>query len=253
MTIEPAPGGPPAAAVEKPNPFQRIVGVLIAPTKTFDSIAQRPDILWPLTIFIVLSLVLSLTLIQRMDFGALAQDAMEMNSQTSHMSPEQMQRATSFSAALMKMGSYAGPFLSAIVLAITAGILLIAFRLMAGEGDFRQAFSVTTYAWYPRLIKSALGVIVLLSKKSMTIWDMQNPLRSNPAFLFNPKTQPIQFNLATSFDVFSIWSLVLTIIGFAALSKLSKAKAAAIVIVLWIIVIVIALIPSAIQASRMHS
>lgn len=247
----PEPQGGPAA--EKPNPFQRIVGVLFAPTPTFESIARRPDVLVPLAIVVLLTIVSGIALARVLDFNAIAREAIETAPNTAQMSPEQMERVTKFSAATMKVMSYASPFIAVLILAITAGILLIAFRLMAGDGDFRQAFSVTTYAWYPRLLKALLATVVLMNRKSLSVFDLQNPLRSNPAFLFNPKTQPVAFALATSFDVFSIWSLVLLVIGFAAISKLSRTRSAAIVIVLWVIGTLFSLIGPAIQAMRMHS
>ena len=48
---------PTAAEPEKPNTIQRIIGLLSNPGPTFESIVQRPNILGPLLIFIVISVV----------------------------------------------------------------------------------------------------------------------------------------------------------------------------------------------------
>jgi hypothetical protein len=133
---------------------------------------------------------------------------------------------------------------------IVAGVLLLTFRLMAGEGDFRQAFSVTVYAWYPRLIKGIFGTVVILTRKSLSIVDLQNPLMSNLGFLFDPRTKPLQFALASSVDLFTIWSVVLLVIGFAAVSRLSRGRSAGIVVGWWIVVNLLSLIGPAIQALR---
>ena len=60
-----------------------------------------------------------------------------------------------------------------------------------------QAFSVATYGWYPRLIKGVISVIVLMNRKSITIWDLQNPVRSNLGFLFDPRTKPVAWRPIT--------------------------------------------------------
>ena len=55
---------------------------------------------------------------------------------------------------------------------------------------------------------------------------MATMIKTNPGFLVDMKTHPMLFALLSSLDVFTIWTVVLLIIGFAALSRASKAKAA---------------------------
>lgn len=255
MTETPAsfPEAPPSAADRKPSFVQRIIGVLFSPVTTFESIARRPDWVLPLLILMGVSLAAGVLIAQHVDFTAMAREAMEANPQTAKIPADRLDTVVRFTAATMKVSAYASPLLSILITAIVAGALMLAFRAFGGEGTFLQAFSVTVYAWYPRLIKSILAVIVVLSKRSMTIWDLQNPILSNLGFLFDPKTQPVQFALGSSLDLFNLWSVVLLILGFAAVSRLPRARAAAIVISLWLLVNVLALIGPAIQAVRMRS
>jgi hypothetical protein len=76
-------------------------------------------------------------------------------------------------------------------------------------------------------------------------------VKSNPAFLVDMKEQPILFSLLYNFDVFTIWTIFLLIVGFSTLSKTSKAKAATIVLSLWAAMIVVKLGFAALAASRM--
>lgn len=240
----------PAEGTPKPNPFQRIVGVLISPGETFESIVRRPDWVVPLLILLLVSVVGGVLLASRVDFQTVAQEAMEMDPRTANMSANQAATAARFTAMTMKISAYASPVLSLIAFLIVSGVLLMSFRLMAGEGTFLQAFSVTIYAWYPRLIKGILSTVVLLSRKSISIFDLQNPVMSNLGFLFDPKSKPLQFAMASSIDLFAIWSVILMVIGFAAMSKLTRAKSTAIVIGWWIVVNLLALIGPAMQALR---
>jgi hypothetical protein len=242
---------PPLVAEERPNPFQRIAGVLFAPATTFESIARRPDVLVPLIILLVVSVVSGVLIAGHVDFQAMAQEAMEQNPRASEMPAEQMAKMTRFTASFMRVSAYAAPLFWLLALDGTAGAMLLGFRVMGGEGNFKQAFSVTTYAWYPRLIKGVIATIILLSRKSNSIWEMQNPVRSNLGFLFAPKTQPVQFAIASSIDLFAIWSLVLLIIGFAAISQFSRIKSAVITVSLWVVVNLILLIGPAMQAMRL--
>ena len=240
------------AAPEKVNSFQRIVGVFFSPGDTFASIARKPDVLIPLTVFVIVSLVIGWTLAGHIDYAAVAREAMEQGQRGQNMPAEQMDRMVRIMGGFMKAASYAGPLLSIIGLAIISGVLLLAVRIMGGEGDYKQAFSVTTYAWYPRLLKGILAFIVLFNRKSLSFVDLQNPIRSNLAFLFNPKTQTLAYAFLSSFDIFAIWYLIVLIIGFSEVSKLSRAKTAAIVIVLWLVVVMMTLIGPAIASLRSH-
>ena len=242
---------PPAAAEpEKPNTIQRIIGVLSNPGPTFESIVQRPNILGPLLIFVIISVVSAIAVAVKVDFDALAHEAIEANP---NIPPDKAEGAVGMTKAIMKVSMYASPVLIVLMLLITAGICLLAFRMFGGEGDFNQALSVTTYAWFPRLIRGILGAIVMLSKGSLSIFDLQNPIMSNLGFLFDPKTQPVQYAIGSALDIFNIWSLVLLIIGLSAMSKLSKVRSAVIVIVLWLVVNLLSLIGPAMQAKRLNS
>ena len=243
-----SPPAPPSAVAPKPNTFQRIAGVLMSPASTFEDIARRPDVLIPLLVIVVCSIIGTALIVPRVDFAATYREAFEgMN-----VPAERMERSIRMAAAVGKATAYFGPVLQLIAFAVIAGVLLIAFRMFGGEGDYKQAFSVVLYSWMPLVIKSILAIVVIMTKKTITLPDLANPLRSNLAFLADMKQQPLLFSLFGSLDIFTIWTLILMIIGFAALSRSSKAKSAAIVISLWLIVVLFKLGGAALGAARMR-
>jgi hypothetical protein len=256
MTIENGPALPTSAAEPKPNSFGRIVGVLTAPTSTFEAIARRPDVLVPLVVLMIFSLLANVLIARNIDFNSITRQAIEdsQSGSSQQMTAEQMDRAVRFGGAIAKAMTYAAPVLQLIVLAAIAGLLLIAFRMFGGEGDYRQAFSIATYSWYPLVINGVIAMIVLLSRKSISVADLRSPVRSNLGFLVDMKTHPFGSAILSSLDVFSFWSIALLIIGFAAMSRLSKGKAAAIVLTYWILYIgVFKMTGAALQTMRMKA
>jgi hypothetical protein len=240
----PAPGAEP-----KPNPFQRIIGVLFSPDATFQSIARRPDWVVPLVLLMVLALANGILISSRIDFGAPAREAM---SQNKNVTQEQMDRAEKMAVGMGKVAKFIGPIITIIVLLIVAGALLLAVRLMGGEGDFKQAFSVTCYAWFPNVLQSIVLTIIVLAKGATAINPQAFPtmVRSNLAFLVDMKTQPMAFALLSALDLFTIWVVVLLVIGFAYVGRISKTKAAVAVVSLWAITILFKLVPAALQGLR---
>jgi len=240
---------PPAPDAEpKPNPFQRIIGVLFSPDATFASIARRPDWVVPLVLLLLVAMAAGIIMAPHIDFGAAARESME---QQKNVSPEQIDKAVRISASIGKVFMYLAPVLSLIGLLVIAGVVLLAFRIFGGEGDFKQAFSVTCYASIPSIIKSVVTLIIIVAKGGIIpAQALATIVRSNLGFLVDYKANPMAFALLSSFDIFSIWFLALLIIGFSYVARVSKVKAAVTIISLWVIVLLLKLIGPALQSLR---
>ncbi|MDP9194642.1 MAG: YIP1 family protein [Acidobacteriota bacterium] len=245
------PGAPPPPDTKK-NVFERIAGVLFAPAETFQDIARKPDILAPLLIILLVGYVTTFLVMPKMDISSItAQQSEQMRKSNPNMSEEQMAQIERMTAASAKVMGWIGPLLGVVWYAILAGVLLLAFRLFGGEGTYKQAFSATLYAWIPLVLFGIILTIVVIARGTFDPTTAATLVKSNPAFLVDMKEQPILFSLLSNFDVFTIWTVFLLIVGFAALSKTSRAKAATIVLSLWAALIVVKLGLAALAASRM--
>lgn len=250
--IDQTPPGVPPPPDTKKNVFERIAGVLFAPAETFQDIARKPDILAPLLIILLVSYVTTFLVMPKMDISSItAQQSEQMRKSNPNMSEEQMAQIERMTAASAKVMGWIGPLLGVVWYAILAGVLLLAFRLFGGEGTYKQAFSATLYAWIPLVLFGIILTIVAVARGTFDPTTAVTLVKSNPAFLVDMKEQPILFSLLSNFDVFTIWTVFLLIVGFAALSKTSRAKAATIVLSLWAALIVVKLGLAALAASRM--
>src|SRR5438270_7121472 len=93
-------GVPPSAAEpETPNTLQRIIGVLVNPIPTFESIVRRPNILGPFLIFVVISVVAAIGVAVKADFNALAREAVETNPS---ITPDKVDGAASITTGTLK-------------------------------------------------------------------------------------------------------------------------------------------------------
>ena len=237
----------PPQAEPKPNSFERIVGVLVAPNETFSSIARTPDWVVPLVLILVVSLISGIVIAQRVDFASAAREQME---QKGNMSPDQIDSSARMVGAISKVAAYCAPIFSIVFLLIIAAVLLLAFRMFGGENNFKQSFSVAVYAWMPGLVKSIISLPIILSRDTVPAQDLAILIFSNLGFLVDMKTNPMAFAVLTSLDVFTIWILILYSIGFAYASRLSKAKSAAIVVGLWAVTVLFKVVPAAIKSLR---
>lgn len=232
---EAPPIAPAADAGNRKNVFERAAGVLFAPAETFEDIARRPDVLAPLILLLVISILSTVLIVPRMDFEEAFRQQMAQSGR--EMSPADEERALRVASAFGKAIAYFGPLFTMAFYAIIAGILLFAFRMMGGEGTFKQAFSATLYAWIPLVIFSIILTIVIVARGSLDPTTAATAVKSNLAFLADPVEQKVLFALLSSFDVFTIWTVILLTFGFAAVSRLSRGMSAAIVVSLWIVTV----------------
>lgn len=244
----------PSSSAPPKNFFERIVGVLFSPTETFEDIVRKPDFVAPLLFIVILGYLATALILPKMDFTSMLDQQVEtMRKQNPNMKDEDIERMGRIVTSSVKVMSWVFPLLFIAWYAIVAGVLLLAFRLMGGEGTFGQAFSVTLYSWMPLVLLSILTTVIVFARGSFDPVTAATLVKSNPAFLVDMKANPVLFSLLSSIDLFVIWMLILLSIGFAVMSKLSKAKSAVIVFSLWIAMLVIKVGFAAIGAARMKS
>ena len=53
-------------------------------------------------------------------------------------------------------------------------------------------------------------------------FTFQNPVATNPGYFLNPADNVFLYSVATGIDIFMIWTLVLTAIGFTCVSKVKR-------------------------------
>jgi hypothetical protein len=243
----------PAAPAPK-NSFARIAGVFFSPAETFADIARKPDILIPLIVILVIGYVTTFMVMPHLDWDAMITTQAEMvKKQNPNVSDADLAQMGRFTKAIAQVMGYIGPLLVLIGYLIIALVVWGACRLMGGQGDFKQAFSATLYAHFPRVILGIIASAVIMARGMVDPQTMATVVKSSPAFLVDMKEQPVLFTVLASFEIFQIWTIILLIIGFAALTKLSKAKTAAIIVTLWLVALVVKVGFAALGAARMKA
>jgi hypothetical protein len=123
---------------------------------------------------------------------------------------------------------------------ISAAIVLgIASGMMSAGVKFKQMFAIVCYAGLPGILKYALAAVVMFLK-SPDEFNLVNPLAFNPAAFMDPvNSSKFLYTLAMSFDVFTIWTILLTAVGLkaAAGKRLSFGGALFAVILPWAILV----------------
>jgi adenosyl cobinamide kinase/adenosyl cobinamide phosphate guanylyltransferase len=236
----PAPSGP-----ARQSAFGRLGGIIVSPVETLRSITQRPDWVIPLVLLIMVGAATSLASSRHIDVESSVRAQMERQGQK--MSEAQMEQAVAIATTVHKFSAAVTVVFVPLVILVIAAVLFGAFKAFGGESGFVQVFSVVVYSWIPGIIKWVIGAVLIVNRGAVTAEETATLVRSNLGFLSSPDS-PVLFSLLTSFDLFTLWSLALLVVGLAFANRFSYARSAAIVVPLWLLFILGRLGLAAIQA-----
>jgi hypothetical protein len=102
---------------------------------------------------------------------------------------------------------------------IAAVGLFIVNVMLGGKASFKACFSVVNYAGLVLVVEAVLGLIMILAG-DMEQFNPENFLPTTIGFFLNPReiSKPL-YTLASSFDVFRIWFIVLASMGLSAATE----------------------------------
>ena len=217
----------------------RIVNVFIAPSKTFTDL-RRSGMWWaPFLVILLASWALTYTAGRKVGFEKMTETQMQARpkqmERMDSMPPAQRAQAMQFAAKFTAGITYAIPIFVLLIILILAAIDFGCLKVAGGSDvKFGKVYAVLMYAGLPGALKSILGIAALVAGASPDSFTIQNPIGSSVAYYLNPADSPFLYSLGSQLDIFLIWSLILTAIGFTCISKVKKGASFAIVFGLWI-------------------
>ncbi len=197
--------------------LSRAVGIFISPGRAFESIVRRPGFLTPLIIAIVAAIAVSETMMQKIGMERIVRRTIELSGNASRMSAEQVEQAVHQGATLGAILGRVGELVGApIYLLIVAAVGLFIVNVMFGATtNFKVSFSVVCYAYLVGLVGTVLALVLILFGDPEQ-FNPQNFIPSNVGFFLNPhETSRPLYAIASSFDIFTTWFLILVSIGLS--------------------------------------
>jgi len=225
---------PAAAAAEPLSEPARIVNTFVAPTKTFADLKRSAAWWGPFIVLAIASYVLVGVAAQKIGWEQIAANQLKLSpkraAQIESLPPEQRAQKLSQSVNVTKGISYGFPLVNLAILAIIAAVLMATFNFGAGaELSYKVSLAVVFYASLPGILRALLAVVAIVAGINPETFNFQNPVATNPGYFMDPASSPALYVLASGLDVLLLWTLSLTAIGFAAVSKLKRPTTFAVV------------------------
>jgi hypothetical protein len=215
--------------------FGRLIGVLVAPAKTFRSIAARPTWLVAFLVVMWTPLIPGLMAAKKMDWEGIIKGQLErMDVQ---IPQEQVEQRVEMMEKIGPYLTFVSPFFIAAFLLVSALVFWGAFTLAGGEVGFVRSLAVMSHGMMTLVVSSLLSIPIVLGldKIGAEVAAQGGALKSNLAAFAPEDTGPVLINFLSHIDAFSIWSLVLLTLGYAYAAKVKKSTSATIVVAGWLL------------------
>ena len=226
----------------KDSSWGRLIGALVSPGETFLSIAERPTWLPALLVLMLLGSTVGVIIQLKSDPAEMVREQFE--SIKFDVPQDQIDKAVEDAESrttAAKVGmTLAGIVVQAVIYALVALLFWVAFKMFGSEMDYLRSLSTTVHAYLPFAVGSLLNLPLMLSRDKITFEDVRNGgvLVSSLKALAPEDASAATETLLGSFDLFTIWTLVLLTIGYKVVAKVSTAVASGVVILLWLIWVV---------------
>jgi hypothetical protein len=229
-----------AAPIQAPlSETQRVIDTFVAPSKTFTDLRRNATFWGPLVIMIIMGLGFGFTVQQKVGWKMTFENTIRQNPKQEEKieSAPNVDQIKSISAKITAVRTY-GFFIFFLI--ITALIALLNWATVnfgfGGKARYAEIYAVSMYASLVMNLKFILAIITLFAGLAPESFLLDNPVGTNLAYFLTDSPLWLKTILAR-FDIFEIWSLVLTIIGVSVVARVSKGKAATVVVGWWIIII----------------
>lgn len=223
----PQPDMTPSADTAAPmSELQRIAGVFFEPSKTFADLGRKQSwwVAWLLISVFALGWVYAVQ--SKIGWDQVTENAVKMSpkaeARLDSLSPDQRDKQLGMQAKGTMWFSWFSPLLILIWFVILAALWLAVYNFGLGaKVTFGRSLAIVMYAAIPNAIKSVLAIVFVFILNPET-YNMQQPVASNLGALIDPMQHRFLFGLLSGVDLFLIWSIILTAIGFEQCTKVKR-------------------------------
>lgn len=227
--------------------IQRVTNIFSAPSKTFTDIKNGHKSWWlPFIIYIVLGYAFFGVVSTKVGMRQVSENQLRLSGQKTQdrlaqLTPEQRESQMKISVAITEGIFYATPIVLLIIGVVVSAVLLGTINFgFGGRAKFGSVFSMWMYAMLPSMVKTLLGIAVLLAGAAPESFNVKNYAPTNlGAFLSPTDTGPALYSLASSIDIVTIWCMVVMGIGLATVAGVKRGSGYISVFGWWILIVLL--------------
>lgn len=216
--------------------MDKIINIFFSPAKVFQSLKEKPSWALPLVIVLIfIALTAVVTVISTKDVAMAKQEEVLKER---GMSDEQIQQAKVFLTGPLPavFGAIGAIIVTGVILLIFALLLNVLVPAFGGVGSFARVFSVVSHSALVMVPGNIIRLLLILVTKSISATT------SLAAFTPNLARNSVIFQILASFDLFTIWEMILVAMGIRIVNDLKKNNAYLLVLGIWVGSIILSIV-----------
>jgi hypothetical protein len=222
---------------------ERVVDTFVAPSRTFTDILRNSSWWLPFLLLVLITMASTAVIDKKIGYDRVAEQSIAQSASTeeqmAQLTPQQRAAQIHKIALGQKYGSYASAVFILIFVAIIALLNWASLNFGLGaKTTFGQNFAVCMYAGLPKIFIGLLNIVFVYAGVNTENFDLNNPVGTNIGYYLTDSAHWIKVAMSF-FDIFGLWTLALTIIGLAIISRKSKGQAAMVAVGWWLLGLVL--------------
>ena len=219
--------------IEKMSIGQRIIGIFTKPSETFEYLDKKPSVGFAILYMSLVSIITAL-----INFSANKTFQMDLMVKTykqmgMDMSIDTIEQIVNIQSIV---GIFLAPLMVLLFWFIGALVTYIVFIICGGDKKFSKYLSVSGYTF---IIASVGTIITAIALNFSGDFLFKTPITSIASLLDPSMKGTFMYTVLSLIEVFTIWSTIVSVIGYSIVSKLRMTVSATIVTVLYIITIML--------------
>jgi len=234
------------------GPFSRLTGALLSPGETFTDVNRKPTWLAPMIIAIVTVIASTLFFQWRVhpdwDQTFRTQFKKQAEKRNQQITDDQLNTQVKVATTFAKFAPIVAAVVTPIFYLILAGIFALGLMMIQAKTTFKKILSVIAWSFVATSIVATVVTMASLMVRDEDSLRTIDPTQAagivptNLAAFLPAEASAVIKSLAASIDIFTIWTMILLSIGFAAIAgsrKITTGKAATVVFGFWAVFVLI--------------
>lgn len=216
--------------------FGRIISVLVSPKKTFQAIAERPTWAVAMITLAVIGAIVAFAVVSKVDMTQVILDgSAAQGREITEEQAEQFAKVTRWVAPIQ------GAVASVVFYLLAALVFWVAFKVLGSELGYKKSLAVTVHSMAPGAVAGLFSLVVVMMKKDISVAQLQSGkvLLSNLGALAPEGASPALVAVLSAFDIFTLWVVVLLVVGYRTVAKTSRGATIAVVVAGWIVAVAV--------------
>jgi hypothetical protein len=232
-SYEPELAQPPTPTVgAKYSSMQRLWMMFTSPAEVFEDIGIKPTWVLAMVILVIVGVGAQVVIMPHVDSEATLRAKLEERG--GDFNEAQIENMVEQGEKFAKFAPIVGLVVAPIAWAIMAAVFFLMLKIVGSEADYSRTLSTTLYGYWPATLVALVLTSVLIQRVGKVPQEeLANVVKASLGAFMSPDAPAWLLAVGSTISIFNIWAVVLLIIGFSAVGKISKGKAAVVTLVPW--------------------